>query len=376
MVCAQFIGMRDNRRANHAAAQLMVLTVAGTLVLAGIFLPAGSWLLRLIFGQVEPAVMDNASIYFAITVCSFPFLALYNAGAACFRAVGNSRITMNTSLLMNLMNVIGNAICIFGLGMGVEGVAVPTLISRAAASLLLLGLLQRKSSPVRVCALSDLHPDLQLMRRILSIGIPGGVENSIFQLGKLMLQSVVSTLGTAAIAAYAVAGNLVNFLYLPGNALGIALTTVVGQCVGAGEYVQAKRYTRLLVAANYCLLAVLATTMLVGRYYWVGLYRLSGESAQMAAGLILSHSIAMVIWPPAFLMPNAFRAANDARFSMLVSVGCMWVFRVALAYLFIIRLGLSIQFVWYAMYIDWVFRIIIFCWRMHGFVERTSRRAP
>ncbi len=164
-----------------------------------------------------------------------------------------------------------------------------------------------------------------MIKRILGIGIPSGIESGLFQIGKLMLQSLVSTLGTASIAGYAVAGNLVTFLYLPGNALGLGLTTVVGQCVGAKEAEQAKEYTRKFLWLNYALLAVIVTGLLLGKDFWISLYHLSGESAYMASGLLVSHCIAMIIWPIAFLTPYALRAANDAKFTMVVSIFCIWV---------------------------------------------------
>lgn len=373
VVCSQFIGMKNMKKASEAAGQLFSLTVGGALVIVLCFLLSGKYLLLLIFGQVEDAVMQNAYIYFLITACSFPFLSLYNSSASIFRAIGNSRISMKVSLLMNGMNIVGNAICIFGLKMGVTGVAIPTLLSRMTAALFLFYLLQRPNSELRIRQLSDLKLNGKIIRRILGIGIPGGVESGVFQFGKLMLQSLVSTLGTAAIAGFAVASNLVTFLYLPGNALGLGLTTVVGQCVGAGEAEQAKYYTKKLILINYAFLAVIASVLGFGHSFWIGIYHLSGESAAMAAGLVISHCIAMIIWPLAFLTPYTFRASNDAKFTMIVSIGCMWVFRVALAYVFVKGMHLSILYVWIAMYIDWVFRVIIYMWRMRGLVDRIKK---
>lgn len=373
VVCSQFIGMNNSKKANESAGQLVTLTVCSTLVLSCCFLLGGNHLLHLIFGQVEADVNANAYRYLMITACSFPFLALYNASAALFRSVGNSRISMKTSLLMNGINVIGNALCIYVLKWGVEGVAVPTLVARATASLVLFGLLQKPNHTIRISGKRDLIPNKAIISRILGIGIPGGIESSIFQLGKLMLQSLVSTLGTASIAGFAVASNLVTFLYMPGNTLGLGMTTVVGQCVGAGEPEQAKRYTWLLIFVDYCLLAVLSTVMIVFRYSFVGFYNLSPEAVEIAAHLVLSHSLAMILWPIAFMTPYALRAANEARFTMIVSISCVWMFRVALAYLFVRGFGRSIQYVWYAMYIDWVFRFFIFLFRLRGFTDRIRK---
>lgn len=370
VVCSQFLGKRDGQNANRSVGQLLSLSVFAASLLSIVFLLSGRSMLRLIFGSVEDAVMDNAAIYFRLTACSFPFLALYNSCAALFRAMGNSRTPMNTSLFMNGLNIVGNAICIFGLKMGVLGVAVPTLISRIAASVLIFSLLQKPGNQIRLLDLRDLIPQKTLILRILGIGIPGGIENSLFQLGKLMLQSLVSTLGTASIAGFAVASNLVAFLYLPGHALQFALTAVVGQCVGARESRQASMYVREFMLINYVFLAFMASAMLLGRYPLAGIYQLSPEATEIAAGLIFSHCLAMVVWPPAFVPPHALRAAGDARFTMVVSIFSVWTFRVALAYLFVKGFGGSIHFIWYAMYIDWVFRAIVNLLRLRGFARR------
>lgn len=373
VVCAQYLGMKDVQRANESAGQLVSLTVSSMLVLSGGFLLGGAGLLRLIFGQVEADVMASAHRYLMITACSFPFLALYNSSAALFRSVGDTRISMKTSLLMNGMNVAGNALCIYGLKMGVAGVAIPTLISRMTASLVLFGLLQKPDNAIRISGMRDLVPNRRIIWRILGIGIPGGVESSVFQLGKLMLQSLVSTLGTASIAGFAVASNLVTFLYLPGNTLGLGLTSVVGRCVGAQEAEQAKRYSWMFIGLDYAFLAVLSTGMILGRYWLIGMYNLSPDAVEIAAGLVLSHSLAMILWPIAFVTPYALRAANEAKFTMVFSIFCIWTFRVALAYLFVRGFGLSIQFVWYAMYIDWIFRFVVYLFRLRNLDGRIRR---
>ena len=360
VVCARCIGAKDLSGARKSVGQLLTITTAAMLVLAALFLAAGGQILRLLFGSVEPEVMRNAKIYMRYTAASFPFLAIYHANAAVFRAKGNSRLSMLVSLGMNLLNIAGNAVCIFGLGWGVEGVALPTLISRAAAAVAMCFLLQSAKNELRLDRLRQFRPEGNTLRQILSIGIPGSVESGLFNLGKVLLQSLVSTLGTASIAAYAVAGNLVTYLYLPGNALGTAITTVVGQCSGAGEPEQARQYTKKLVLLDYAMLAPVCAAFIFARSFWVGLYHLSPDPAALAAGLLLAHSLAMVLWPAAFLLPYYFRATGRATFSMLVAVGAMAVFRIGFAYVFVMLLGKNVLWVWYAMFIDWVFRVAVF----------------
>lgn len=360
VVCAKCIGAKDAEGARRSAGQLLTITTAAMLVLAALFLAAGRHILRLLFGTVEAEVMRNAEIYMRFTAASFPFLAIYHANAAIFRAKGNSKLSMLVSLGMNLLNIAGNAICIFGLGWGVEGVALPTLISRMAAAVAMCFFLQSAKNELRLGSIRQFKSEGAILRQILSIGIPGSVESGLFNLGKVLLQSLVSTLGTASIAAYAVAGNLVTYLYLPGNALGTAITTVVGQCSGAGEPEQAKQYTKKLIVLDYVMLVPICAALIIWRDFWVGLYHLSTGSAELAAGLLLAHSLAMVLWPVAFLLPYYFRATGRATFSMLVAVGAMAVFRIGFAYLFVMLLGKNVLWVWYAMFIDWVFRIAVF----------------
>lgn len=374
VVCARCIGAKDPGGARRSAGQLLTITTAAMLALAALFLTVGRYILRLLFGTVEPEVMRNAEIYMRFTAASFPFLAIYHAVSATFRAKGNSKLSMLVSLGMNLLNIAGNAICIFGLGWGVEGVALPTLVSRMAAAAAMLAFLQSAKNELRLDSLRQLRPEGNILRQILAIGVPGSVESGLFNLGKVLLQSLVSTLGTASIAAYAVAGNLVTYLYLPGNALGTAITTVAGQCSGAGEPEQARQYTGKLIALDYAMLVPICAALIIWRSFWVSLYHLSAGSAELAAGLLLAHSLAMVLWPVAFLLPYYFRATGRAAFSMLVAVGAMAVFRIGFAYGFVMLLGKNVLWIWYAMFFDWLFRVIVFTAAFRKPAKQTVQR--
>ncbi len=363
VVCAKAIGSHDTERAARSGAQLLSLTLLTMLMLSAVLLSAGTPLLSFIFGTIEESVMDNAVIYLRITTFSLPCLAVYYSGAAILRSAGMTRSSLAVSLIMNAVNIAGNAICVFGLKMGVAGVAIPTVCARVLAAGIVLIVLQKRDCPVRIRRKKDLIPNAAIIRNICSIGIPSGMESGIFQFGKLVLQSLVSTMGTASIAAFAVASNLVTYLYLPGNALGAGMMTVVGQCVGAGEEKQARAYAWKLVRLNYILLALICTGMVAARGLLVSWYHLSPESAAPAMKLLLAHSIAMVIWPVAFLLPNYFRATGHAAFTMIVSIATMWIFRVGMANVFVRVLKMDILGVWYAMFVDWGFRAAIFLWK-------------
>ena len=363
VVCAQFIGSRDYGSASRSGGQLLFISTSVMLCIAAVFLFKGDSLLSVIFGQVDSDVMESAVKYMAFTSASFPFLAVYYSAISIFRASGNTKLSMLVALGMNILNIIGNAICIFGLHMGVVGVALPTLLARMAAAGYMAYHLQHFGKELRIRNLSQLKPDSGIIRKILSIGIPNSVESGLFNFGKILLQSLVSTLGTASIAAYAVASNLATYLYLPGNALGTGMITVVGQCHGAGKPEQAHYYARWMLYLNYAFLAAICLAMIVGRNFWVGCYNLSPHSAFLAEELIFSHSAAMIIWPVAFLLPYYFRAVGKAAFTMKVAVFAMAVFRVGLAYLFVVFLDKNVLWIWYAMFADWMFRVVVYGYR-------------
>ena len=370
VISAQYLGKKQPENACRAAGQLIFATTLLSVAVTLIALAGNRFLLGAVFGKVDREVMDNAVLYFWITALSYPFLAVYNSCAALFRSMGNSKVSMMVSLVMNVINVAGNALCVYGLHMGVSGVAYPTLLSRVVAALFMLCLIRKPGNPVRIDTLKELRPNFQMIKNILSIGIPNGLENGMFQFGKIALQSLVSSLGTAAIASYAVASNLVMLLYLPGNAIGLGLITIVGQCMGAGERKQAKRYTRSLVILNYGILLLICAVLVGFTGPLVSVYHLSKEAAGISVQMIQAHSYAMIVWPLAFTVPYTLRASMDAKFTMIVSVFSMWVFRIGFAYFFVRLLGTGVLGVWYGMFIDWIFRALFFAWRFQGLEKR------
>ena len=324
------------------------------------------FVLNVVFGRVEPDVAAYANTYYLIVESSIPFLAVYSAGAALFRVMGNSGISMWVSLVMNVINAAGNALLIFGFHMGVEGVAIPTVVSRVFAAAAMLVLLRRPGLPLQVEKLSLRH-DRYVVKNILRFGVTNGLESSMFQLGKILLLSTVSVLGTAAVAANAIGNTLATFHCVAGNALGLGIVTVVSQCVGAGDYGKARFYTKKLMKAAYicmdlCVLAVYLLMPLVLR-----LYNVSPEAESCARQIVWMHGfVGMLIWPLAFTLPQALRAAGDTRFTMVVSSVSMWTMRVGFGVLLGRFLGFGVLGIWMAMFVDWLLRIAFFLPRFHG----------
>lgn len=361
IVASQYIGRKDYKNACIAANQLILVTFVIGMLLLAIGLLGNGLILRLLLGNIDQEVMDAARVYFYLSALSYPFLGVYNGCAAIYRAMGNSRVSMMTSLLMNVINIVGNAAFVFIFHMGAAGVGLATLISRIAAAIIMVVIVRNSKNVVHVNKNLRLGYYPKMIKNILRIGIPNGLENAMFQFGKVVLQGLIATLGSSAIAANAVAGNLAGMEVIPGLAIGIGMLTVVGQCIGAGEHEQAKKYAKKLLILSYvlqgasCLLIILISKPLIG------IYSLSAETSQLAQTIILLHSIVgILIWPPAFTLPSAFRAAGDVKFTMVVSIVSMWLFRIILGFIFVKVCDFGVVGVWVAMFVDWFCRMTFF----------------
>ena len=366
VVASQYIGHREPKNAKAAAAQILFVLASFSLVVAAVVVVGRHAILRGIFGSIDADVMRYAETYFLLSALSYPFIGLYNAGAALFRAQGNSKISMLSSLVMNVINIGGNAVLIFGFGMGAAGAGIGTLVSRIAAAVIIMALLNHPDHVLRVEGLLRFEFRGAIVKRILFIGIPNGMENGMFQAGKLMVLNLITTFGTSAVAANAIANSVAGVINVPGMALGLAIITVIGQCMGAGETGQAVYYTKRLVGASYLCMLVMSAALFFSAGGLVTLFHLSPEACAMAAQVLRACAVGNVLfWPLAFTLPNSLRAAGDAIFTMAVSLGSMFVCRVVLSYVFACAWGLNLGLlgVWLAMIADWVVRAAFFLFR-------------
>ena len=360
VVTSQYLGARRKEDARKSASQLLYTVIFAGILLGILVILIRKPMLRLFFGSIEADVMENALIYLTISALSFLFLSVYNACAALFRSMGNSKVTLKVSILINLINVVGNAVCIFGLHMGAAGVAIPSLISRAAGSIILYFLL--KNPRLDICFLKEpFHLDFGMVKKILYIGIPSGVENGIFQLGRVLVVSIISSFGTVQIAANGVANNLDSVGVLIGGAINLAMITVIGQCVGAGDEKQIRSYTKKLLLIAYIPTIILNLVLFLNLGWILDLYGLSPETTSLARTLIFIHNgCACLLWPLSFTFPNMLRACNDVRYTMVVSIASMFIFRIGFSYLIGANLGYGAIGVWIAMVLDWICRVICF----------------
>ena len=364
VIAGQYLGKRRPQQACKAVDQLVIFIVLSGAVITGLIYVLKDPILHGVFGKIEPDVMSNAQTYLLITNASIPFIALYNAGAAVFRAMGDSKISMKMSIVMNAINVAGNAILIYVFHFGVAGVAIPTLVSRMFAGIGMMVLLRNQDRILHFSIPFSIRLEKGILKKILSLGLPNSLENSMFQLGKILVLSLVSSFGTASITANAICNNLCSFQVLPGMAIGYAILAVVAQCVGAGDYEQVRYYTKKLMIITYAAIFGTVCVMFLLQPFLLGLYGVSEEANGYAIKIMLWHGVmAALFWPMSFSMPNALRAANDVAFCMILSILSMWIVRIAGSYLLGSVFKMGVFGVWVAMTIDWVIRSAGFLWR-------------
>lgn len=363
VVTSQCIGAGRREEACQSARQLVFTEAAITIGISVLVLLFHRQILGLFFGQIEADVMQNAIIYLIISVFSFPLLAVYDSCAALYRSMGNAQITLKISLLMNVINVVGNAIGVYVLKLGVAGVAIPSLVSRGVAGVVLFTLLHNPDNLVFLTR-GKFKVDATIVKRILFIGIPSGIENGIFQLGRVLVVSIIAAFGTSQIAANGVANSLDSMGCIVGQAMSLAMITVIGRCVGAGEEGQVRYYTKKLLGETYFYTAVINSIILLLLPWILQIYGLGEETTRLSYILVMIHDgMAIFLWPASFVLPNMLRACNDVKYTMVVSIFSMITFRIGFSYVFGVHMGWMAVGVWAAMVIDWVFRVLCFVGR-------------
>lgn len=362
VITSQYLGGQQKDKAKQSAGQLVQMAAVLGLVIMAFCLIFANGMMRLFFGSIDDDVMEAGLIYLRITALSFPFIALYNAGAAIFRSVGNSRVSMKVSMLMNVINIAGNALCVLVLKMGVAGVAIPTLVSRAVAAVVILVLASRKNQDLRLERQQIFQIRPTMMKSILGIGVPSACENCFFSLGRTVVVSMIAIFGTMQTSANAVANTLDGVGTIIGQSMMLAMITVVGQCVGAGDTPQAKYYIKKLILWDYVAQGLSNVLIMVFCKNLIGLYSsLSPETEALAYELVMMHSFfAILMWAPAFVLPSALRAASDAKFTMWVSIAAMVFMRIGLSWILCVQLQWGALGVWIGMIMDWVMRIAFF----------------
>lgn len=374
VVSAQYIGNGDKEATAKAKKQILYALFILSGFLGAAMLVFNRQMLGFIYPTAEGDVMIQASRYFFITLISYPFHGIMVSGSAIFRSERNSKVSLTVSLLANLINISGNALLIYGFGMKAEGAAIATLSSRVISAGYVLYLLCKPGYEGRIDKILHYKPDMEMIRKIFGIGIPNGIENSLFSLGRLMVQGVVARFGTSAIAAYAVAMNVLGITNCTGSGMNMAMLTVVGQCVGANDYEQTTGYVKKLLKWVYSCLGILFSVMFIFCGKVMSLFNLSPEAVIMGRDSLRVACISgIVAWPASFTLPQALRAAGDAKFPMVISIASMGLFRVLFSYILGLWLGMGVVGVWTAMCMDWFARGCIYILRFRSGAWKTKR---
>ena len=361
VVVSQYIGSRDTDNAEKSSGQLLMFSILLSLVIGALVLIGNRAMLGILFGKVEDSVMDACVTYLRISAYSYPALAIYNAGAAIYRSLGKTKVTMNISILSNIINVVGNIIGVFGLKAGVAGVAYPSLIARAFSAVVITFLCFRQGAELRYRNKWIFAWDSGMLKKILNIAVPNGVENGLFQLVKVALSSIVALFGTYQIAANGVAQSLWSLAALMGVAMSSAFIPVIGQCMGANETDEAEYYFKKLmkitviasVAWNVIILAATPIVMMA--------YDLSAETKSLIIWLVVIHNVFNAFaYPFSGPLSAGLRAAGDAKFTMVVTVISTIGIRLLLSVLFGIVLNMGVIGIAFAMCADWLFKAVLF----------------
>ena len=364
VIVTQYLGNKDSEKTKLSASQLIMISVLISLGFGILCFCFHSSILHLLYGSVASDVMQNAKDYFWITALSFPFLGLYNSATALYRSMNKTNITMRVSLLMNAINVVGNYICVYRMHMGAAGVAWPTLVSRIVASIIMFALCFNSNHPIHINFKDIFTWNQRIIEKILSIAIPNGIENGLFQLGKVIVSVFVATYGTMQIAANGVTNSFCILCYTTEMAMQLAVVTVVGQCVGANDYDQAKYYIRYMLRLSMIMAIINNIIIYVASPLALNLYTMKGETFAIAETIIGMECLAVgLLHAPAFVLPTCLRASGDAKYTMYIGIASMFLARVVGAYTFGTVMGLDVVGTRIAMYIDWIVRILFFAYR-------------
>ena len=374
VVISQYVGKRDASAAGQSASQLLTASTLFSIASGVLILCFNEPLMRLMFGRVEPEVMEACVTYLRISAYSYPALAVYNAGAALYRSIGKTSTTMYISILSNVINVVGNVIGVFVLHAGVAGVAYPSLIARCFSAAAITALCFRRSNLIQYRMKWIFAFQKDLMRRILRIAIPNGVENGIFQMIKVALSSVVALFGTYQIAANGVAQSIWSLAALAGVAMGPVYITVIGQCMGASDSQAAEYYFKKLTKITLLFSLAWNTLVFAITPLIMHAFVLEAETKRLIILLVLIHNIFnAVAFPLSGPFGNGLRAAGDVKFTMIVSIASTIGGRLVFSLLFGITLNLGVIGIAWAMCLDWVIRAIIFCIRFRTGRWKTFR---
>jgi len=379
VVIAQYSGQSNYRKANDTVFHGIVSSVIISVLITMLIYIFRAGIVKLLYGSADQGVLDNAYTYLNITLLTYPLIAATSISSGVLRGVGDTKTPMKISIIMNILNVILSYSLIYGINisnshfsigtpaLGVKGAALGIAIARTIGAFLSLYTLISGSKMVKLSVSRNFKVDFDILRSIFGVGLPASIESLLFNFGRLITQVFIVGLGTASIAGNYVANSVFGLLTIPGNALCLSATTMVGQSMGRGESNEAKSTLLYLTKiASFCMLLISALAFPFARIL-ASLYTNDTEVITIAASLIRTAAFSLpIFWPLSFILPSGLKGAGDAKYTMVIAIFSMWVFRIGTGYILCVSAGLGVMGVWFGMYIDWVVRTIFFYGRLQG----------
>ncbi|TDT61112.1 MATE family efflux transporter [Fonticella tunisiensis] len=376
VVVAQYTGQRNVKKANEATKQALYSSLAISLAITIITWVFREPLISILYGSAEKEVINDAFIYLAITLLTYPAISISLVANGVLRGAGDSKTPMTITIVMNIMNVILSYLLIYGIniknnfiniyikGLGIEGAALGIAAARTIGALIVMLVLLRGSASLKLKGIFKFKMDKELLKSIFGIGVPASVESLLFNGGKLITQIYIVGMGTVSIASNAIAGSIISMLNIPGNALSIAATALVGQYMGRGNTEESGRVLSYMTKLSTICLAIIGVLSVPFANQIAMLYNKNADIVQLTADIIRINAIFMPLWSVSFVLPAGLKGAGDATYTMVTAVIGMWLFRITLGYFLGIPLKLGLIGVWMGMYIDWLVRGILYYKRL------------
>ncbi|AVK46558.1 MATE family efflux transporter [Clostridium sp. MF28] len=372
VVVAQQIGRNKPKKANETAKQAIVSGILVSLIITLLLWIFRIKLINVLYGSAEELVKIDAKLYLEFTLLTYPFIAIEQIANGILRGCGDTKTPMQITIFMNLINIALGYTLIFGINalnipsFGIAGAAVAIAIARLIGTLIIMLVLFRGSKIIKLKNIFPFKFDMEIQKNIFNIGIPAGMEQVIFNAGKLIVQMFIVTMGTASIAANAISSSIAIMINVPGNSLCLAATTFVGQYVGRNDIKGAKSTLIYLTKFGTICLVSLGLIFIPISKWLASLYTNVPEVINISATLTRSNSIALIAWGISFILSSGLKGAGDTRYTMLTAFIGMWIFRIFAGYILGIVLGIGVLGIWIAMYIDWIVRGLMYCFRLRG----------
>jgi len=364
IIISQYIGKQEKKNANKALKMVFYSTLLLTVVLCIILLIGHTSILSLLTGKVETEVMQSARIYYIFSVLSYPFFATHFVISSAYRAMRNSRIPMMFTIFMMAMNLALKSIFIYIFKWGVFGAGLSTLLSIMFVEIILTTMICKRTNVIYIEKIYKIQFDFSMVKRIFGIAIPNSIDNGMFQLGLVMLQRLVATFGTVALAANAIVKSLTPLTVTLTQSISLAIVTIVGQCMGAEKPKQAAMYTMHVLKISYITGLIISIASIFLGKPLIGAFNLSEQTSELALIIFIIYCAGSIfLYPLNNVLPNALRAAGDTKFVMTTSILTMFGARIGLAYILSIYFNLGLIGVWVTVLVDWLVRSIMFSYR-------------